>query len=108
MQQHPTLFPMTPRIAGPLVAAGQSRRQDPGTSVEAADRAPTGRAQAVLELMQDGRQRTDEQIADALEQYSPTNARHGRKTLADRGLLVKVGEATTKRGRRTSVWRIRT
>ena len=102
-----TLFPMTPKIAGPMIAHGQARQRDPGTSKQAADKAPTGRAAAVLELMQDGNPRTDEQIAESLDGYTDTSARHGRKALADRGMIEKIGETTTKHGRQTSVWRIR-
>lgn len=92
---------------GGLFDGGLSRNSDPSTSNRAAALAPKGRALAVMKLMRDGMKRTDEHIANGLDGYTDTSARHGRKALSDAGVVVCVGEAKSESGRATRVWQYR-
>lgn len=91
-----------------------SRNTDPSTSASAAAEASARlakRAEEVLRVMSDGIPRIDEEIHAAMlangYRVEMSSARHGRKVLADKGLIEYTGtNRRTKHNRESMEWRI--
>lgn len=91
-------------------STGLARASDPATSASAAREASVRlakRASEVLHVMADGKPRIDEEIHAAMlargYRVEMSSARHGRKVLQDRGIVVKTGVLRRTRYDRDSI-----
>lgn len=87
------------------------RSDNPGTSVEAAQKAAKASpkaVEAVARAMADGQARIDEEIREACLRQgyvaSLATIQHGRLALSEAGLLVEAGTGTTSNNARSRLW----
>lgn len=104
----PDLFDTTPAPTGLQCVQNRpaARSADPGTSHAAARLAQVKHKDSkvagnVLAVMRDGKPRIDEAIAEAVRAnghpLTDSRVRHGRKLLADLGVIVQTGQTRPTR-----------